>query len=75
MKLIKCDKCGVISEQSDPPTWVTLQYQIQFGQDVSYHLCPTCREALGIPETDYKKHVGDELLDLLNEIVQETVQQ
>ena len=81
MIIYKCDKCGKTTETkkgkrnpSCPEGWFTLIHG-QYSTGVEYHICPDCRESLGIPE-DYNKaceHVGDQLLEILTEIVQEEV--
>jgi len=82
MIIHKCDKCGKTADgkkgdrnNTPPKGWYTLRHG-QYSNGVQYHICNDCRASLGIPE-DYGKaetHVGDQLIELIEEIVQEAVE-
>lgn len=77
MKLLKCNKCGKVSEpfenNNSPQEWKQIYIFISRGGTASrknYDICSECREKLGIPEDyhDGEKHIQENLLDLLEEI-------
>ncbi len=84
MIIHKCDKCGKTAEQSKgepnrnlPKSWYALVHgQSSFCRTVRYDLCNECRVKLEIPE-DYNKsepYVGDQLIGLIEQIVQEEME-
>ena len=82
MIIYKCDKCGKTEDgqrgqrtESVPDGWYELIHG-QYFSGVKYHVCPECRKALGIPDNYLKAdaHVGDQLIELIEEIVCEAVQ-
>lgn len=82
MIIYKCDKCGktVDGKKGDrnpsaPKGWYTITHG-QYSNGVQYHICDGCRKALGIPD-NYNQataYVGDQLIELLCEIVREEIQ-
>lgn len=81
MIIHKCDKCGKTQPQkkgeseSCPNGWYRLTYKMGYGyaSTVYYEVCPECRIVLKIPDRDEMKTVGDQLLDIISEIVEEVV--
>ena len=79
MIIHKCDKCGTTQEQKrgqqlqHPTGWFQLCYKkstYSYGAHACYELCPDCRKALKIPEDKPEETVGDRLIEILCEIVQ-----
>ncbi|MBN2591603.1 MAG: hypothetical protein JXA96_17185 [Sedimentisphaerales bacterium] len=78
MYTCKCDKCektvecekgaGYLSKKLMPDHWKEIKYQVNNYNWVVYQICPECSKLLKITEQDTKKHLGDELLDIITEI-------
>lgn len=83
MIIHKCDRCGKTSEQKKgvqaklPGDWFKIRFNVSgYGVLSShYEICSDCRIALKIPEKDPDTHVGDQLIEIIEEIAQDAVAQ
>ena len=83
MIIHRCEKCGKLAEQekgrddriSTPTGWYTITHG-KYSSGMAYDVCDDCRKSLGIPEKwpENNKHVGEQLLELIGEIVREEVE-
>ena len=80
MIIHKCDRCGKTTEQKAGEQanlsggWTSLQFAISYSSpNRIYEICPDCRIALKIPEssTEGKDNIGDRLIEIIEELVQE----
>ena len=79
MWILKCDRCGMISEpqknSSCPKGWQELSYQVSRFYNTN-QLCPKCCIVLKIPaciEPKREQTISDNLIDILSEIAQDAV--
>lgn len=81
MIIHKCDKCGTTKEQIKgkqpnlPKDWYSIRYGVNYSTHLHYELCPDCRKALKIPEEKPEETVGDRLIEILCEIMQDQIEQ
>ena len=79
MIIHKCDKCGKLHEQkpgersSIPPEWQRIMGG-GYGTQWSYEVGPGCRKALRIPDTAADTDIGERLVEILSEMVEEAVE-
>ncbi len=84
MIIHKCDKCGKTAEQKKgernrnlPTGWYALVHGSSYNTSgVRYDICDECKKSLGIPDgySESQQHVGDQLIELIGEIVHEAME-
>ncbi len=79
MQLYKCDRCGKIADKTrpycGPENWRTINYKVSYCNPVTYNLCEECSKALQLPEDVQTQDVGDRLLEIIEELIDERIQQ
>lgn len=85
MIIHKCDRKGCNAQftqqkgtkATKPDDWYHLTWKnSEYGSNqFHYELCPKCRKALNIPDNPKSSHVGDQLLELIEEIACEAAQE
>ena len=79
MIIVKCDKCGKTSKPyksnySLPNEWKVFFFEIGYHENVKYELCPECVKLLKLdPKEIHTPSVGERLLEIITEIVQENL--
>jgi hypothetical protein len=82
MRITTCDspKCTTVSEPSPnhvfPPNWTTLSLSIPgWGAARRYDICPSCAEKFGLGRKPAPLDTKDQLWELFEEIVSESVEE
>lgn len=74
-KLSKCDKCKKVRDipkgLCQAKDWQTLSLTTQGYRTHQLDLCPECTKALGIETKEKVQSLGDQLLDIIYEMVEE----
>lgn len=78
MIVLKCDKCGRLSEPSEKEYgikgFVRIRLNIGSYGGTIRHLCDECRKKLGLPEEKAEDAIGERLIDILSEIACDAVE-